>query len=360
MFRLLAAFVIGVCFPAAALAQTAEVQLAWDPVGEPGISGYVIEYGTSSRQYTRSIDVGPNTEAVVTDLESGIPYFFTVRSYNSYGERSLPSNEVMHTPAPGVPRLKGNTELIWRHSVTGNVARWTMVGLTQTSGEALGPAPVADLKWKIVGTGDFNSDKQRDLVWQHSDTGHISVWLMQGTKLIDGRLMNPGRVDIKWRIAAVADMNGDSKSDLIWQNEQDGHISVWLMNGSNLSDGRLLEPARVADLDWKIVGAGDFNGDKKADLLWRHKTSGALAVWYMNGGGRQLAGRMLEPGAVADMAWQIVAVTDVNADGKSDIIWQHTNGNLAAWIMSNHWMTWSSPLQPEAVTDTKWKIVGGR
>jgi len=27
---------------------------------------------------------------------------------------------------------------------------------------------------------------------------------------------------------------------------------------------------------------GDFNGDGKADILWRH-TSGVLALWFMNG-----------------------------------------------------------------------------
>ena len=359
MFRSLCVLVLGVFFPAAALAQSAEVQLAWDPVGEAGVSGYVIEYGTRSGQYTRSIDVGPNTEAAVTDLELGVPYFFTVRSYNSFGERSLPSNEVSHTsapPAPGVPRLKGNTELIWRHSTNGSVARWTMIGLIQAGGDSLGPAPVADLKWKIAGTGDFNNDKQRDLVWQHSGTGDIAVWLMRGTTLLDARLMN--RIDPKWRLAAVADMNGDAKSDLIWQNEADGHLGVWFMDGDKLTDGHLLQPGRVTDLNWKIAGAGDFNGDKKTDLLWRHKQSGLAAIWYMNGD-RQVSGEAVQT-LVSDLNWSIVAVTDVNADGKGDIIWQHSNGNLAAWVMNGHRVSQGSELSPGSVLDTKWKIVAGK
>ncbi|HAF14676.1 MAG TPA: VCBS repeat-containing protein, partial [Blastocatellia bacterium] len=31
-----------------------------------------------------------------------------------------------------------------------------------------------------------------------------------------------------------------------------------------------------------IVGSGDFNGDRKADILWQD-TSGARAIWLMNG-----------------------------------------------------------------------------
>ena len=362
MFRSLCALVVAVfLFPVAATAQS-EVQLAWDPVGDEGVVGYIIEYGTASGIYTQRIDVGPNTDAVVTGLQSDVPYFFVVRSYNGGGEQSLPSNEVSYNArvsVPPVPKMNGASQLIWRHSSNGAVARWTMTGLTQVRGEAVGPAPVGDLKWKIVGMGDFNNDSHRDLVWQHGDTGHISVWLMQGTKLMDGRLMNPGRVDTKWRIAAVADMNGDSKSDLIWQNELDGHLSVWFMNGYNLTDGHLLQPGRVEDLNWKIAGAGDFNGDRKTDLLWRHMKSGVTAIWYMNGD-RQTSGSVVESTAVADLNWTIVAVTDVNADGKGDIIWQHSNGNLAAWVMNGHRVSQGTALSPGSVLDTKWKIVTGK
>ena len=34
--------------------------------------------------------------------------------------------------------------------------------------------------------------------------------------------------------------------------------------------------------DWHIVGAADYDGNGKSDLLWR-TDSGALAVWEMNG-----------------------------------------------------------------------------
>ena len=33
---------------------------------------------------------------------------------------------------------------------------------------------------------------------------------------------------------------------------------------------------------WKIVGTGDFNGDGKSDILWQD-TSGNVAIWFMNG-----------------------------------------------------------------------------
>jgi len=33
---------------------------------------------------------------------------------------------------------------------------------------------------------------------------------------------------------------------------------------------------------WSIVGTGDFNGDGKDDILWRH-TSGDTVIWFTNG-----------------------------------------------------------------------------
>jgi hypothetical protein len=37
-----------------------------------------------------------------------------------------------------------------------------------------------------------------------------------------------------------------------------------------------------APTTWSIVETGDFNGDGKSDILW-HDTSGNVAIWFMNG-----------------------------------------------------------------------------
>ncbi|HBP89286.1 MAG TPA: VCBS repeat-containing protein, partial [Nitrospiraceae bacterium] len=36
-------------------------------------------------------------------------------------------------------------------------------------------------------------------------------------------------------------------------------------------------------LGWQIAAVGDVNADTKADIIWRHGTSGAVALWLMNG-----------------------------------------------------------------------------
>ena len=149
----------------------------------------------------------------------------------------------------------GRSDLWWQHRTTGGIAVWLMNGLTVLAGIPLTALPIADAGWQIVGTGDFDGDHTNDLVWQHLADGRIAVWLMSGTSLVEETVTAPGQVpDINWKIRAVGDVNGDGKPDLIWQKTDDGRVSVWLMDGLTLTEGRLLTPPQVPDTYWQIVG----------------------------------------------------------------------------------------------------------
>ena len=176
-----------------------------------------------------------------------------------------------------------------------------MDGNLQTSGGAVGPAGgIADQNWQIVGTGDFNADGYTDLVWHHATEGWVSVWLLAGETLLDARALTPNRVaDTNWRVQAVGDMNRDGQPDLIWQHRTLGKVSVWIMNGTSVIDGRLLTPDTISDGRWKIIGTGDYDRDGHTDLFWRHETTGQLSAWRMNGS-VMVGGTSLTPDGVPD------------------------------------------------------------
>ena len=41
---------------------------------------------------------------------------------------------------------------------------------------------------------------------------------------------------------------------------------------------------------------------------------------------------LLSPSQV-QAGWKVRGVVDLNADGNSDLLWQHDNGSVAAWLM---------------------------
>src|SRR5207302_10986179 len=73
----------------------------------------------------------------------------------------------------------GAADLIWQNQGTGQLAAWFMQGTTHGSTSVFNPSGVADLRWQVVGVGDFNGDGQADLVWRHSATGQLAIWLLQ-------------------------------------------------------------------------------------------------------------------------------------------------------------------------------------
>jgi hypothetical protein len=257
--------------------------------------------------------------------------------------------------------IDGHADLFWHHQGDGRISGWLMNGTTLAAGTLTTPSQVADTNWKIVGTGDLDGDGQFDLVWQNIADGRVSAWLMNGLTQREGTLFSiPQVADTNWRIRSVGDLNGDGRADLFWQHQGDGRVSVWLMNGTQVVDGTLLSPSQVPDTNWKIVGTADFDGNGSRDLVWHHQGDGRIAVWFMNGTSL-LAGTATNPGQVADTTWKIRAVGDMNADGRPDLIWQNSaDGRISVWLMNGLNVLSGLLLTPSQVADTNWHIVGPR
>lgn len=245
----------------------------------------------------------------------------------------------------------GNADLVWRNYGTGANAVWHMNGASY-QGSAVMPA-VTDPNWRIEGTGDFSGDGLPDILWRNNSTGANAGWVMNGTTYVTS--FGIPAAPVGWQIAATADFSGDGKSDIVWRNYQNGQNAFWVMgdNGAFLNAFGL--PA-VADTNWRIVAAGDFSGDGKSDLIWRHSLTGANAGWVVGDNGAFL-GSFNVP-AVADIHWQIGGAADFSGDGKLDLIWRHTiTGANAAWVMDYNG-AYQGSLGFPAITDRSWQSAG--
>jgi hypothetical protein len=81
-------------------AHCADVTVAWDPNPEPAVRGYNIYYGTSSGNYTQSIDVGSSTSCVISGLQPGATYYMAVTAYDDSRNESGFSNEIVYATSP--------------------------------------------------------------------------------------------------------------------------------------------------------------------------------------------------------------------------------------------------------------------
>jgi hypothetical protein len=157
--------------------------------------------------------------------------------------------------------------------------------------------------WQVQGTGDFNGDGKTDIVFQQLATGLLTVWYMNGTMKIGERAVTPASVPVEWRMVGAGDFDSDGQTDLVWQNQETGDVYVWLMIGTSLRLQQAM--GRFGGPEWQVVAVGDFDGDGHADLIWE-KATGELAVWLMNGTTLK-SSAALTPGSV-NAAWRVKGV----------------------------------------------------
>ena len=203
---------------------------------------------------------------------------------------------------------------------------------------------------------DFNLDTFSDLVWQDSVSGARAVWYLQGgTTTRTPAYLNPAVVDLDWQIVGTGDFNGDGKPDLVWWNRVSGTLYLWYMDGLNRVGDGYFSLRGISDTRWKVAGIGDFNGDGHPDILWQHDTYGWLGVWEFNDR-TFLAGIDLTPNQV-DVPWKVVGVADFNGDGGPDLLWRNmANGQLGVWVMNGTVRQSFVPLTPQLVDDLSWQI----
>jgi hypothetical protein len=272
---------------------------------------------------------------------------------------------VVVVPATNDFNFDGHMDLVWRHDVSGENVVWFMDGATLLSGVFTTPSVLADTRWKIGGTNDFNGDGKTDLLWRHDTAGQNVVWFMNGTTLASGTFTNPPALaDVRWKIAGSGDFDQDGKPDIAWHHVESGEIVLWYLNGVDLTSGTFTTPSSLPDTRWRLVGVGDFNRDTRPDFLWRHEVTGDLVTWFM-ANSVLVSGNVTVPAGLSDTSWRVYAVADFDQNGVPDIVYRHGgSGQNVIWFMDFNpdenrvelmRGTFTTPLP-----DTSWKIVGPR
>ena len=212
----------------------------------------------------------------------------------------------------------------------------------------------------LTGSGAFTANGGsrlfgQDVIYPGGGGGRIAIYYLKNNGFNPNSIFaNPGvgafAGTITFEQSTVGNFNGNGKADILWRHDTTGQLILWLMDGVDISDSQSI--GTVSDLGWQFQQVGDFNGDSRADILWRHITTGQLFLWLMDG--FNIIG--YQPiGIVSDLGWQIQKVGDFNGDSKADILWRHdTTGQLFLWLMDGtNTIGYASP---GIVTDLNWQI----
>lgn len=215
----------------------------------------------------------------------------------------------------------GTADTLWTEPDGGPL----QLGLTRLGGalQTVDIAPTA----RVVGSGDFDGDGRGDIVVTDDGAESLELWLMDGAERLEGVHLS------RWRgprdIVASADVDGDGLVELVVYNRMLGWLSVWHLDGGRLEERVAFDASDLGE-GWRVIGAGDTDGDGLAELLWLDPADGGMHVWrFLPDGGTDLQ-RLAVP------SWgspRPVAMGDFDADGRSELLMRDATGAVTVWFL---------------------------
>lgn len=161
---------------------------------------------------------------------------------------------------------------------------------------------------------DFNGDGKADLVVQTGSD--LRIWVMNNGNVSSEIQLPVAPTGSK--LVGNGDYDGNRSADLLWENSQTGELTLWLSNGGAVLASAVLDRSSLpAGEEWHVGGSADFDGDGADDLMLFSRIKGEVEVWKF--ANASVASRTRLPGHVG--AWSVTAVDDTDGDGIAEIVW---------------------------------------
>lgn len=178
--------------------------------------------------------------------------------------------------------------------------------------------------------GDFNGDKKDDLMVFSPGPGTFQLAENMGGKFIPMRVSLP-LSGVKPDTALAGDFNGDGLCDLAVYERQNERIGISLRTKSGGFRQVRWQGSEMVKADIQRMLVGDFNGDRRDDIVFYDSSGGKWMVMLAGSGGTKLipSGSWADGRAMMDSGIPFAA--DFNGDGKCDLV---VYGRTGRWLVT--------------------------
>lgn len=330
----LAGVVCALAAPLAAAAQAVEVRgvreatLGWAPAAGP-----VVAYGVWIAREGEAFSATPNLWTGVPwarlSGEWGERWVMQVAAFDASGRQGplSPISDPIHfrrgEPAPRDFDGDGRSEILLE-----DASGAFLSALTTDGSDVLDANLVAALDGVpsvLVATGDLDGDRAADLILRRRLDGAVLVSLGAGPAA-QQPLVWLADLPFSWDVAAVADLDGNGRDDVVVRDLSTRALELWRTDGARVVSRESL-PA--VELPWEALGAPDLDGNGRHDLLWREIATGRVVAWLMRGA---WVLSEVDLGAAADL--RFVGAGDLDGDGTDDLVWHDPRGRTLFWGVS--------------------------
>ena len=176
-----------------------------------------------------------------------------------------------------------------------------------------------------ISSGDFNGDGAPDLVTSDSSLPGASVLMSnQKTSTVTSysTCTTPAAV-------ALGDFNGDGAADMAVVNAGCNSVTIRLGNGDGTFQSATT--SYTVQNNPSAIAIGDFNGDGKLDVAVTNKSSNSVSILIGNGDGTFVVKNNYAVG----VAPSSISVSDVNKDGKLDLVVANSGDGTLSVLKGN-------------------------
>lgn len=191
------------------------------------------------------------------------------------------------------------------------------------------PYPVGRMPY-IAASGDVDGDGHPDLAVPNARDGGVTILLGEADGSFSASPGSPHSVESRPYFAGLADVNGDSRLDLVTSHAETSVLTVLIGDGMGGFVPAAHSPSDAGNRGYK-VRFGDVNQDGHIDLI----TSGGTAAAVLLGDGEgSFAPAPGSPFATGSGSWGL-AVADVDSDGDLDIVTANSDDNSVSVLLGN-------------------------